>query len=265
MEDNTIPVYEKTEVSAITAFPMLGIYYTGPYRYAKATASQTAATALVLKADDTDGATTTALTVVASTSTTYGDVVDAINAISTTGWHAKLIGARRSDLVYNGSSQVTWAALSATSVKKTVAYLYQDATRKSVDVDSTERYILPIGITNWYIGSDDVGRKIAIDRFSFKVTYTAANNKIQIWECDDKLEALGTDVKIYETTAGATGVAVEQDQSDFEDQPIVGAGGKRVIVRIINDNAMTVPLCKVYSDGITQGAISHIGQYVSRV
>ncbi len=263
MERDVFPDWTETKIETITAFPMIGIYYVGDDTYAKITATQTAATALVLKADDTDGATTTDLTVNVSSDTTYGDVVDAINAISSTkGWRAKPIGAQRSDLAYNASSEVTWKALTATSAKNTVIYLYQDATR----VSSTDgKYVLPIGLTNFEVGMDDHGAQIAINSYSATVTYTAANNKVQVWECDDKLGQRGTDVKIHEVTAGTSTNAKAEDQSDWDDGPIIGGIGKRIIVRVINDNAMTVASIKVKWDSISTGAISNIGQYISAV
>lgn len=235
------PPQENIQTASITAVDtskMIGIYYVGPYKFAKLTASQTAATALLLKADDTDGATTTALTVNVTASTTYGDVVDAINALNYTGWYAFLVGARRADLAYNGSTEVTWIAQAAISCRRTVIYLYHDTSRLL-----TTLMCLPIGITNCNIGSYDRGNIIEVVNFSITTTGTKSGNVIKVYSCNDDAK---TDNEIYSVAGGATTVAVAKTQDDFGDIPLTSGVGERLVFREQQaTNALSVPLIYV--------------------
>jgi hypothetical protein len=223
-------------IAAVDSTKMVGIYYVGPYKFAKAIASQTAATALVLKADDTDGETTTALTVNVTASTTYGAVVDAINALNGSGWYAYLIGARRADLAYNGSTEVTWTAIpvALTSCYRTPIYLYHDTSRLL-----TTLMCLPIGVTNRDIGSYDRGNIIEVVNFSIKTTGTKSGNVINVYSCNDDAK---TDNLIYSCAGGGSTVAVAKTQDDFGDEPLTSGKGERLVFREQQaTNALSVP------------------------
>ncbi len=88
---------ERNKVFSIaldTALPLMQIQYVGPLLFGAYEFSDT--NDIVLKADDTDGDTTTVLTITTdATYTTMGKVVDAVNATGV--FRAFLIGAKRAD------------------------------------------------------------------------------------------------------------------------------------------------------------------------
>lgn len=248
MDHHEIDLFRPLTIASLTTFPALTICYAGPHTFAKVTATQTAATALVLKADDDDGATTTDLTVNVTTSTTFGDVIDAINAISHShGWYAGLKGARREDLAYNGASQVTWKALSATTVRGTEVDIYHDLTRAHIGT----KFGVPIGVTNFGQGRADCGRAIRINDITLTILYTPANSLLQIYQCNEQFP-IKTDALIWSGTAPASGVLTTTDIDDWSGKPLMGAKGNRLIVRVINDSAASVASAEINHDYIAE-------------
>lgn len=215
-----------------TGEELLRVWYIGPYKFAKVTVSSGD---IVLKADDTDGATTTALTCDVSEAgyDTLGECVDAINALNYAGWYACLVGGLRDDIATSAL-----VARSATSCWRTEVPLYHDTSTALV----TSKYQITTGVNNCGIGRDNAGRQIHLLSYSITTTGTKSGNVIQVFDCDD---AAKTSVKVRSVASGASTAAKAEDQSDFGETPLVIPEGHRLVIREENANALTGPIVRV--------------------
>jgi hypothetical protein len=253
--DTTTVTYETpTPISAVDTAPMMGVYYTGPYRYAKITITTTVpgTAGLVLNADDTDGETTNALTLdlTSAAYNTFGEVVDGINALNSTGWFAFLIGARRADLTYNAATFITIIAQAEISCKNTVIKLLNASTIATAGT----AFVQPYGITSGEVGQCDEGRQVLLSGFNFTVTYASGSNTIQVYFCDD---AAKTDYLAYSVAGGATTVALAKDEGDWGGhQPLAAPVGNRMIVRAVTTVTATAPNLEVRRAIVSVGPVT---------
>ena len=251
--------YDRIEVEAVdTDEPLIGVYYNGPFQFAKVTVASGGD--ITCKADNTDGATTTALAGVAiDVSTTpydtWGEVVDFINTYNSTGWHAYPIGARRSD-----SSNDTAATLAATTCKSKAVNLLHDT---SIALTGEGYYAVTFGLTTENIGINNSGKIIYLGELSFNVAYASGSATIHVYDCDD---TAGTDNEIYSVVAGDNTVALAKGLNDWNDISKTSAKHGRFVVRVVNDSVeMTSPVCHCLWASEHTEPSTNAGGYISEV
>ncbi|MBU0959765.1 MAG: hypothetical protein KKB31_07500 [Nanoarchaeota archaeon] len=244
--------YKSLAFTAVDTFPMMKVWYDGPYDFAK---FDNPTTDLKGWADDTDGATTVALWGVSGVLDTtdalyssYGESCDMINAHEATGWHCRLVGAERADLLYSAATVRTAIDIAGpTTCKDAEIEVYDDS---SAYKNASNDFFFSVGLTNEGLHSDNWGSQIELLSYSVILTFAADAPTIKVYDVDDDNKTAGAE--IFSVLSAAT--TVNQTKIKGVDwDTLITPVGHRMILRCDNVTVMTAPTINV------QYAIHHRG------
>lgn len=160
------------------------------------------------------------ITIAIATYTTFGMVLDYINA--QTGWKAILVDAKRSD-----STSDTLLLMTTASVPPDGKELYKDT---SVALN------LAVAITNQDYSQDDVKIANILSRIVSKNTYGSGTSVIQVWELHDH-DPSATERLMWQQDGGAT--TEEQSLPLYVNFEKLMAQGARLLVQMTGSAACT--------------------------